>query len=444
MRKDVFIFTYIIIAIISSCSENKKEANDFVAQNMQNDTLNIITLDIPYAHYTYNNNEYGYHYELIKEFTEKYGLKYKIKYTGSIDSIYYYIDNDICQLAAYNILPRNGYYACGDTLYTTISVTSNGIQESAITGSQDSITVYAPSEQEAQRVCLFAEETGANINIRISDSDNTEVLFDMLSKKEIPFVACYRNISNMMRYEFPKIGKSEDISIPYKLSWCTKDKNLADSINLWYNSRTRKKTRTMYNYSYLATQGKRNFRYINKEQNIISNYDELFKRYAKMINWDWRLLAALSYTESNFDPEQVSASGAIGLMQMMGVTAKAAGIPKENLFIPEDNLKTCIVYIKALQKAFSSITDKTEQIKFILGAYNSGLGHIYDAMALARKHNENDSNWTNIEKYLLLKSRKEYYDDPVCRFGYFNGNQTKSLVSSTLDTYTYFIHNFKK
>lgn len=443
MRKEVLIFTYIIVAIVSSCSEDKKEVNDFVAQNMQNDTLNIITLDIPYAHYTYNNNEYGYHYELIEEFTEKYGLNYKIKYTGSIDSIYYYIDNGICQLAAYNILPRNGYYACGDTLYTPISIISNGIQESGITGSPDSITVYAPSEQEAQRVCLFAEETGANINIRISDSDNIEVLFDMLSEKEISFVACYRNISNMMRYEFPEIGKSEDISLPYKLSWCTKDKDLADSINLWYNNRIRKKTRIMHNYSYLATQGKRNFRYINKEQNIISNYDELFRKYAKKINWDWRLLAALSYTESNFDPEQVSASGAIGLMQMMGITAKAAGIPKENLFIPEDNLKTCITYIKALQKAFSQIPDKGEQIKFILGAYNSGPGHIYDAMALARKYNEDDSNWETVEKYLLLKNKKEYYEDPVCKFGSFNGIQTKSLVSSTLDTYSFFTQKFK-
>lgn len=441
MKKAVLFFTYIILFILSSCSDKKK--HDESIKDMQDDTINIVTLDIPYSHYIFNNQDYGYHYELIEEFTEKYKLNHKIIYTTSIDSIYYYMDNDICQLAAYNILPKNEYYACGDTLYSPISIISNGIPENECLNGTDSLTVYTSSSQEAYRVKLFAEETGYDINICVSDSDHIEILFSNLSEQKIPFIACYRNISNMMKYEYPEIGNVKDISLPYKLSWCTTNKELADTINHWYNNRTRKKTRIMHNYSYLATKGKRNFRYINKEQNIISNYDELFKRYAKMINWDWKLLAALSYTESNFDPEQISASGAIGLMQMMSVTAKAAGIPKENLFIPEDNLKTCIVYIKSLQKSFSKITDKAEQTKFVLGAYNSGLGHIYDAMALARKHNENDSNWDTVVKYLLLKNKKEYYEDPVCKYGSFNGQQTKSLVNSTLNTYNFYTNNFK-
>ena len=94
-------------------------------------------------------------------------------------------------------------------------------------------------------------------------------------------------------------------------------------------------------------------------------------------------------------------------------------------------------------KSFSKITDKAEQTKFVLGAYNSGLGHIYDAMALARKHNENDSNWDTVVKYLLLKNKKEYYEDPVCKYGSFNGQQTKSLVNSTLNTYNFYTNNFK-
>lgn len=59
----------------------------------------------------------------------------------------------------------------------------------------------------------------------------------------------------------------------------------------------------------------------------ISHFDHLFKKYAPDINWDWRLLASLAYTESNFDTTAVSWAGAKGLMQLMPATARAMGVP---------------------------------------------------------------------------------------------------------------------
>ena len=64
------------------------------------------------------------------------------------------------------------------------------------------------------------------------------------------------------------------------------------------------------------------------ERREISHYDDLFRKYAKEIGWDWRLLASLAYTESNFNPNVVSWAGAKGLMQLMPATAHAMGIPK--------------------------------------------------------------------------------------------------------------------
>lgn len=429
----------------SSCKWIKSfedDASDTYNYNI-NDTLNIVLLDIPYAHYTFNGQESGYHYDLVKEFAEKQNIKYSITYTSCVDSIYYYLENGICELAAYNINPPKGYYACGDTVYSVISITPDKETDTTnIFENLNNSTIHCTSKDIAERVKLYSEETGLNTNIILS-GDNSEQLFTQLEENKINNIATYNYTVNMMRYEFPKTGKSYEISLPYKLSWCTKNKNLADSINAWYNSRVRKKTRIMYNYSYLATKGKHDFRYINKEHNIISNYDELFKKYAKTINWDWRLLAALSHTESNFDPEQISASGAIGLMQMMPVTSKAVNIPKENLFIPEDNLKICTMYISTLQKAFSDIKDKDQKIKFVLAAYNSGLGHVQDAMKLARKHHCNEQNWDHVVKYLLLKNDEKFYTDEVCKFGYFNGAQTNALVKSTLKTYELYKTYFK-
>lgn len=442
MRISIFAII-LLLSIAISCNRNNKSVNDIAIGNMQTDTLEIVTLDISYSHYTFNNKESGYHYDLIRDFAETCSLEYRIRYTSSIDSIYYYLDNGICDLAAYNVLPRDGYYACGDTLYSPICIIGrDNIEDIRDLTQNSNLKIYCPSAAEAERTMLYASETGSEIDCIVTDS-STEDLFNALITEKIDYIACYKFTSDILRYEFPETGTSYDISLPYRLSWTTKDKTLADSINSWFGKRKRQKTRTMYNYEFLATSGKRDFRYISRKHNIISNYDSLFKQYVKEIGWDWRLLAALSHTESNFDQEQVSASGAIGLMQMMGITAKAAGIPKENLFFPKDNMETCITYIKALQKSFSNIKDKNEQIKFILGAYNSGLGHIFDAMALARKYDEDEQNWNSVVKYLLLKKEEAYYNDEVCKFGKFNGKQTETLVNTTLKTYNFYLINFK-
>lgn len=115
----------------------------------------------------------------------------------------------------------------------------------------------------------------------------------------------------------------------------------------------------------------------------ISHYDDLFRRYAKEIGWDWRLLASLAYTESNFNPNVVSWAGAKGLMQLMPATARAMGVPPGKEQDPEESIKAAVKYIAGMQRTFSKITDKEEQAKFILAAYNSGIGHVTDAMALA-------------------------------------------------------------
>lgn len=114
----------------------------------------------------------------------------------------------------------------------------------------------------------------------------------------------------------------------------------------------------------------------------ISHFDHLFKKYAPDINWDWRLLASLAYTESNFDTTAVSWAGAKGLMQLMPATARAMGVPPGKEQNPEESIKAATKYIAATAKSFSKIPQE-ERINFILASYNSGIGHVFDAMALA-------------------------------------------------------------
>ena len=69
----------------------------------------------------------------------------------------------------------------------------------------------------------------------------------------------------------------------------------------------------------------------------ISPYDDLFKRYAGRLGWDWRLLASIAYQESHFQPQIVAWSGAEGLMGILPATARGLGFDAGDMQDPEKN-----------------------------------------------------------------------------------------------------------
>lgn len=170
---------------------------------------------------------------------------------------------------------------------------------------------------------------------------------------------------------------------------------------------------------------------LNAAKGQISTYDDIFKRYALVCSWDWRLLAAQSYQESAFDPQAVSFMGAMGLMQLMPSTARSLGVPQSEVFIPEANVRGATKLINQLNAHYSSIADRDERINFILAAYNAGPGHVDDARALAKKYDKNPNVWLgNVDAFVLKMSEKEFYNQPEVKHGYFRGSETYDYVNS--------------
>ena len=161
---------------------------------------------------------------------------------------------------------------------------------------------------------------------------------------------------------------------------------------------------------------------------IISAYDELFRRYSGPAGWDWRLLAAICYQESGFDPEAISSMGALGLMQLLPSTADAMGVPADKRFDPEQNIAAAARYIRKVSQSFSDIKDSDERIRFTLAAYNGGVGHVQDAQTLAQKAGRNHHIWQEVAPHILHLSEPRYYRDPDVKNGYMRGTETEAYV----------------
>ena len=114
-------------------------------------------------------------------------------------------------------------------------------------------------------------------------------------------------------------------------------------------------------------------------------YDSLIQKVTADI-WpgiDWQLIKCQVNQESSFNPRAVSSCGAIGLLQLLPATAEELGFTKDELYIPEKNLRAGITYLYRQYYRFPEIPNPVERVKFALASYNGGRGYINAALSLA-------------------------------------------------------------
>ncbi len=168
----------------------------------------------------------------------------------------------------------------------------------------------------------------------------------------------------------------------------------------------------------------------------ISPFDHLFRLAGEQERIDWRLLAALAFAESKFDPKAESRFGARGLMQLLPTTAARVGVTK--LFDPKQNILAGARYLARLMKIFEADgVEPRQQIRFALAAYNAGLGHIFDGRDLARRTGRDPNKWFNhVADAMRLKEQPKWHRST--RYGYSRARETIAYVSRIQAQYDIF------
>ncbi len=109
----------------------------------------------------------------------------------------------------------------------------------------------------------------------------------------------------------------------------------------------------------------------------ISPYDDIIKKMALRYGFDWRLIAAQIFTESNFRDRAQSHAGAVGLMQIMPSTAKFLGINPATIREPEINIAVGCMYNQRMYSLWGRQTkDRYQRKAFALASYNAGRGRV--------------------------------------------------------------------
>lgn len=442
----------LILLSVFACKEKHQPVAKAVAHDLpqikDSGELVVLTLYSSTTYFNYRGQEMGFQYELSEQFAKNLGVKLRIVVARNTHELIQKLLAGEGDLIAYN-LPitkewKDSLIYCGEEVIThQVLVQRNNGKAKPITDVTELIgkDVYVKPGKYYERLVNLNDELGGGIQIHevTGDSITTEDLITQVAQGKIPYTVADNDLAKLNTTYYPNLNIKLSISFDQRASWAVRRDcpELAAAADQWHreNMTSPAYTASMKRY-FEISKAVPHSPILSLREGKISHFDDLFKKYSKEINWDWRLLASLAYTESNFDTTAVSWAGARGLMQLMPRTARAMGVPEGKEQNPEESVKAAVKFIKSTDRSLSMISDKNERIKFILASYNAGLGHIYDAMALAGKYGKNKNVWNdNVENFILLKSNEEYFTDPVCKNGYFRGIETYNFVRDITSRY---------
>lgn len=265
-----------------------------------------------------------------------------------------------------------------------------------------------------------------------------EDLMDMLVDKTIDYAVCNYNVAITLMPFYTQLTIGPRVGENFPRTWILNNhnKNLNDSINQWLVEF--KETNKYHSLceKYLSPHSYVISRSFGKSKNSTSHYDVVLKKAASKYGFDWRLISSIIYQESHFIPDLVGFGGSFGIMQMMPVTCESYGITDSSSV--EDQIWAGAKYISFLCNIFKDKVDTADLYYFVAGAYNSGPGHILDAIALCEKYGGNATKWSKVAEYLIKKSHKEYYRDEVVKCGYYPGKHTVNYVDQVMTRYNGF------
>lgn len=458
MYKKLTLLT-LIVCVLTACGGRRHTAAEEAHPTdlpaiLERDTLVALTLYSSTSYFLYRGEPMGFQYELCRQFADSLGVELTVKVAASPEELMRKLLAGEGDIIAYNMNVTNerkdSLLFCGEeTLSHQVLVQRGGRKALKDVTDMPGKDIYIKPDRYLMRLENLNKELGGGIRIHAvrEDSVSEEDLIEQVAKGQIDYTVCDNEVARVNKTYFTNLDISVSVSFAQRSSWAVRPDEplLARAATEWF---ARNKT----SKAYLASAR----RYFEQEKHIahgsilsikdgkISRYDDLFRKYAAEIGWDWRLLASLAYAESNFNPDVVSWAGARGLMQLMPRTARAMGMPPGKEADPEESIKAATTYIGRLDKSFSGIEDKDERINFILASYNAGEGHVKDAVALARKYGADPARWKgNVEKYLKLKSHERYFNDEVCRNGYFRGEETCRFVSDIRERHRYYQEKIK-
>ncbi len=265
------------------------------------------------------------------------------------------------------------------------------------------------------------------------DNASIEDLLEAVSEEEIDYTLVDSNILDLNRRYFPAVRPAFEIDYEQSLAWAGRlddDDTLVQKMREFFTLPRTNVTLTRLRERYFSHvedyESVGTFTFMQQMRQRLPNVRPLLEHAAEVSGLDWRLLAAVSYQESHWDPAAVSPTGVRGLMMLTIPTARQLGIDDRS--DPKQSALGGARYLQSMIDRLPDRVDQPDRLWLALAAYNIGLGHLEDARILTERQGGNPDRWVDVRERLPLLTQKRWFSQT--RFGYARGYEAANYVEN--------------
>ena len=422
-----------ILLLLIGCAEEPSTLERIQAEGV----LRVITRNSPATYFQDRNGETGFEYELVKRFADDLGVELKIETADNLDELFISLNQpNGPALAAAGLVESDGrqQYARFSLPYLEVTpqvIYRNGEQRP--TRPEDLIGKRILVLKGSSHAEQLAEMQLQLPELSYEESAAVEVvdLLRMVDEGQIDLTLVDSNELAMNQVYFSNVRVAFDLGDAQNLAWATApgmDNSLLDEMNVFImraqknGSLKRLKDRYYGHVDVLGYVGA--YTFAKHLQQRLPRYEKFFRDAAQTHQVDWRLLAAMGYQESLWQPTATSKTGVRGLMMLTLRTAQAMGV--SDRLNPQQSIQGGAKYIVHVKKQLPESIQEPDRTWFALAAYNVGGGHLEDARKLTEAEGLNPDKWLDVQKILPRLAQKQWYSKT--RYGYARGGEPVHFV----------------
>ncbi|BFU61008.1 MULTISPECIES: membrane-bound lytic murein transglycosylase MltF [Rodentibacter] len=398
-------------------------------------SLVVGTINNPIYYFISAKGESGLEYELAKSFANYLGVELEIKTLENTDALFQALENNQIDLAAANLLfhPKRAEQFQLGPAYTSASwqlVYQKGENRPKDLSQVQREIEFAGGGELEELLAQFQKKY-PKLKWKNNRRFTQEELLIQVAEGKIPYtiansidVAAVQQIRPNLTIAF---DLTDEASVHWYLannSYSELQAGLLDFMNNALDTGLidrieEKYFRHIAQFDYVDSRA-----YLEAIEKILPQYQPLFEKHKGDL--DWRLLAAVAYQESHWNPDATSPTGVRGMMMLTKDTAERMKI--SNRTDPEQSIKAGSEYLHWLISQMPDSIPQEDRIWYALAAYNMGLGHVVDVRRLTKNLGGNPDNWLDVKNNLPLLAEKRHYSS--LKYGYARGYEAYQYVEN--------------
>ena len=413
------------------------KADNRIAAIQSRGELRVSTIASPLTWSNINNKNVGLDYELAQQFANYLGVKLTVTVRQNISELFDDLDNDDADMLAAGLVyntERVKNYQSGPIYYSVsqqlVYKVGTPRPRSLENLNAQQLTI-APGHVAINDLQALKEKKYPNLSWTVDDKRGTVALMEDVIEGKINYTIADSVAISLFQRVHPELAVALDVTDEQPVTWFSlkdEDNTLSAAMLDFFNNINEDGTLARLEEKYLG-HGE-DFDYVDTRSflravdSTLPDLQPMFEKYAQEI--DWRLLAAISYQESHWDPLATSPTGVRGLMMLTKNTAQSLGLTDRT--DAEQSISGGMRYLQDMMSKVPDTVPQEERIWFALAAYNMGYAHMLDARALTAKQKGNPDSWADVKQRLPLLSQKPYYSKLT--YGYARGHEAYAYVEN--------------